>query len=82
MNTITVINKDTSELVNSSDKVLTKLALKHLKYNRFRVGSEYRREDYLQIKKLKNILCNSKCLDKEFVVKVKEKLNLINLKYV
>lgn len=81
MSTQSILHKDRDNLLYLADKLFICMADKYLFKVRFGIGDSYCKKDYIDLIKLRDILCSNACELQSVIEKVEEKLNLLIIKY-
>ncbi|MCA9749282.1 MAG: hypothetical protein KC414_09255 [Romboutsia sp.] len=82
MSTQSIIHKDLQTLSDNADQTIMCMAENYLLKVKYGVGNGYDSKDFKKILWLDRILCEDYCRLYGIMEKVKEKLNLITLKYI
>ena len=81
MSTQSILHKDRDSLLYLADKLFMCMADKYLFKVRFGIGASYNKQDYIDLIKLRDILCSNACELRDVMEKVEEKLNTLIIKY-
>lgn len=81
MSTQSIIHKDIDYLSNKADDVIICIANNYLLEKKYGIVKKYNREDFKKLYWLERLLCENHCRMECVKEELKEKLNLLIIKY-